>query len=38
MKQRNFGTKWLNSKDTVAFMQAHEASMTETMKALGLAK
>jgi tripartite-type tricarboxylate transporter receptor subunit TctC len=38
MKQRNFGTKWLSSKDTVAFMQQHEKSLSETMKALGLAK
>lgn len=38
MKQRNFGTKWLNGKDTVAFMQQHEKSLSETMKALGLAK
>jgi tripartite-type tricarboxylate transporter receptor subunit TctC len=38
MKQRNFGTKWLSSKDTVAFMQQPEKSLSETMKALGLAK
>ncbi|MFM8989576.1 MAG: tripartite tricarboxylate transporter substrate binding protein, partial [Alphaproteobacteria bacterium] len=38
MKQRNFGTKWLNGKDTVAFMQQHEKSLSDTMKALGLAK
>lgn len=38
MRQRNFGTKWLNSRDTVAFMQQHEKSLSETMKALGLAK
>jgi tripartite-type tricarboxylate transporter receptor subunit TctC len=38
MRQRNFGTKWLNSRDTLAFMQQHEKSMSDTMKALGLAK
>ncbi len=38
MRQRNFGTKWLNSRDTVAFMQQHEKSLSDTMKALGLAK
>ena len=38
MRQRNFGTKWLNGADTLAFMQQHEKSLSETMKALGLAK
>lgn len=38
MRQRNFGTKWLNGRDTLAFMQQHEKSLSETMKALGLAR
>lgn len=38
MRQRNFGTKWLNGAQTLAFMQQHEKSLSETMKALGLAK
>jgi tripartite-type tricarboxylate transporter receptor subunit TctC len=38
MKQRNFGTKWLNSKDTMAFIQQHEKSLGDTIRALGLAK
>lgn len=38
MKNRNFGVKWLGSKDTLAFMQAHEKSLAETIVAVGLAK
>jgi tripartite-type tricarboxylate transporter receptor subunit TctC len=38
MKERNFGTKWLGSKDTLAFMQAHEKALAETIVAVGLAK
>ncbi|MFO0294847.1 MAG: tripartite tricarboxylate transporter substrate binding protein [Rhodospirillales bacterium] len=38
MRQRNCGTKWLNGRDTLAFMQQHEKSLSETMKALGLAR
>ena len=38
MKERNFGLKWLGSKDTAAFMQAHEKSLAETIVAVGLAK
>ena len=38
MKNRNFGVKWLGSKDTAAFMQQHEKSLAETIVAVGLAK
>ncbi len=38
MKNRNFGLKWLNSTDTLAFMEAHEKSLAATMIAVGLAK
>jgi len=38
MKQRNFGTRWMNSKDTLAFIQQHEKSLAATITALGLAK
>jgi tripartite-type tricarboxylate transporter receptor subunit TctC len=38
MKNRNFGMKWLNSSDTLAYMQAHEKSLTATLTAVGLAK
>ncbi len=38
MKNRNFGMKWLNSEDTLRFMQAHEKSLAATMTAVGLAK
>ena len=38
MKQRNFGVKWLGSKDLATFMQAHEKALSETIIAVGLAK
>jgi tripartite-type tricarboxylate transporter receptor subunit TctC len=38
MKNRNFGVKWLDSKATLGFMQAHEKSLAETIVAVGLAK
>ncbi len=38
MKNRNFGLKWLDSKDTMAFIQQHEKSLAATMIAVGLAR
>jgi tripartite-type tricarboxylate transporter receptor subunit TctC len=38
MKNRNFGVKWLGSKDTAAFLVQHEKSLAETIVAVGLAK
>jgi len=38
MRNRNFGLKWLGSKDALTFMQEHEKSLAATIIAVGLAR